>query len=53
MMMNRTSRPQNFMNVNAYAAKAATRIGMNVAGSAMARLLTNPSPRLVPWMASW
>ena len=32
MVRNRTSRPQNSMNVNAYAANAATRIGMNVAG---------------------
>ena len=47
------SRPGNSMNVNAYAANAAIRSGMNVAGSAIARLLTNALPRSSsPLMAS-
>ena len=41
------------MNVKAYAANAATRIGMNVAGSAIARLLTNALPMSAPVQASW
>ena len=52
MIMNRMSRPQNFMNVNAYAANAAIRIGMKVAGSEIARLLMKPSPMFLPWSAS-
>ena len=52
MVRNRTSRPQNSMNVKAYAAKAAIRIGMNVAGRAMARLLMKALPMLAPSMAS-
>ena len=41
------------MNVKAYAANAATRIGMKVAGSAIARLLTNALPMSAPVQASW
>ena len=41
------------MKVNAYAAKAATRIGMNVAGSVIARLLMKALPMLAPSMARW
>ena len=44
MTTNSVSRPGNCMKVNAYAAKAAMRIGRNVAGSAMARLLTKERP---------
>ncbi len=36
------------MNVKAYAAKAATRIGMKVAGSVIARELMNALPMLAP-----
>ena len=43
-MMNSVSRNGNFMNVNAYAANAAIRSGMNVAGRAIAKLLTNAWP---------
>ena len=39
------------MNVNAYAANAAIRIGMNVAGSVIARLLMNAWPMLESSMA--
>src|SRR3954451_1342203 len=53
MTRNSTSRPGNLMNVKAYEAKAAMRIGMNVAGSAMAKLLMRalPSPGLP--IGSW
>ena len=44
--MNSTSRTGNLMNVNAYAANAAIRSGMNVAGRAIARLLMNAWPIL-------
>ena len=37
--MKKTSRPGNRMKVNAYAAKAAIRIGMTVAGRLTTRLL--------------
>ncbi len=37
-------RPGKFIQLKAYAAKAATRIGMIVAGIVMKRLLTNASP---------
>ena len=40
-----TSLPRNDMKVNAYAANAANRIGMNVAGRAIAKLLMKASPR--------
>ena len=36
------------MNVNAYAANAAIRIGMNVAGSAIAKLLMNAATEVAP-----
>ena len=51
MVRKRTSRPQNSMKVNAYAAKAAIRIGMNVAGSVMARLLMKALPMFDSSMA--
>ncbi len=41
MTAKKTSRPRNRMKVNAYAAKAATKMGMSVAGMATTRLLTN------------
>ncbi len=43
------------MNVNAYAAKQAIRIGMNVAGSVIARLLTKARPMSTfsPKIAVW
>jgi hypothetical protein len=45
----RMFRPGKFIQLNAYAANAATRIGITVAGMVMKRLLTNASPiPLVP-----
>ena len=47
-MRNRMSRPGNSMKVNAYAANAAIRIGMNVAGRVMTKLLMNALPMSAP-----
>ena len=41
MTTNMRSRPRHCMKVNAYAAKAAIRIGITVAGSATMKLLMN------------
>ena len=41
---NRRFRPGKLIQLNAYAAKAATRIGMITDGMVMNRLLTNASP---------
>ncbi len=42
--MNSVSRPRNLMNVKAYAAKAATMIGMTVAGTATTIELRKAAP---------
>jgi len=49
---NSRSRPGNRIQAKAYAAKAATRTGMIVAGIEMKRLLTKPSARLL-WAMTW
>ena len=50
--MKKKSRPGNSMKVNAYAANAAIRIGMIVAGMVITKLLTNAFP--MPWLStSW
>ena len=46
-------RPGNSMKANAYAANAAIRTGMKVAGKAMARLLTNAWPSWPSVIAVW
>jgi hypothetical protein len=48
MMTKTKSRPFHSMKVNAYAAKAAMRIGMIVAGTVTTKLLMNALPMLTP-----
>ncbi len=45
-------RPGKFIQANAYAAKAATKIGMIVAGMLMNRLLTKPDA-MPFWASTW
>jgi hypothetical protein len=47
MKMKKRLRPGKFIQLNAYAANAATRTGMIVAGIVMNRLLTKASNRLL------
>ena len=51
MITKKRSRPGNSMNVYAYAANAAMRIGMIVAGRLTAKLLTNALPP--PSRSTW